>query len=148
MSLDVYLETDEMQDLGGTRIYIRENGQTREISREEWDERFPGREPVIAVESPSRDVFHYNITHNLGRMAAAAGLHDPIWYPEKVNVILAEHLVPYLQAGLGKLLNSPEHFREYNPPNGWGSYEGLITFVKAYLEACQKYPKAKIVVSR
>jgi len=31
----------------GPGIFIREDGGMREISRTEWDEKFPGREPVV-----------------------------------------------------------------------------------------------------
>lgn len=48
MSLDVYLTLrDAPSRKAEDRIYIREDGQTKEISFEEWNKRFPGREPVV-----------------------------------------------------------------------------------------------------
>ena len=43
MSLDVYLTIpQEPETEPALSIYVRENGATRKISREEWDARFPG----------------------------------------------------------------------------------------------------------
>lgn len=47
MGLDVYLTPEGVQNIAGPHILIREDGQTREISRGEWDRRFPGHEPVV-----------------------------------------------------------------------------------------------------
>lgn len=56
MSLDIYLRLPANSETGGDptpeteeRIFIREGGQNKEISREEFYERFPGREPVAFV---------------------------------------------------------------------------------------------------
>lgn len=83
MSLDVYLSVPGAANRReGTGIFIRENGATREITRTEWDERFPGREPVTMADSEeSNEVYSANITHNLGRMAAEAGIYEALWRP-------------------------------------------------------------------
>ena len=47
-----------------------------------------------------------------------------------------------------QLMNEPDEFKKYNPPNGWGSYEGLLKFVRDYRNACEDYPDAEIEVSR
>jgi hypothetical protein len=146
MSLYVHLRDGEPY-LGGSGIFIREDGRTREISREEWDEKFPGCEPVVtAVERD--DIYSANITHNLGKMANAAGLHIPLWRPEKLNITKASELVPLLEKGLETLRADPEAFKEHNPPNGWGNYEGLVRFVSDYLEACKANPNCTVWVSR
>jgi hypothetical protein len=36
----------------------------------------------------------------------------------------------------------------YEHGNGWGDYDGFITFVRDYLEACEQYPDANVRVSR
>lgn len=40
-------DTPDPKESCGSGIFIRENGTNREITREEWDRRNPGREPVI-----------------------------------------------------------------------------------------------------
>jgi hypothetical protein len=41
-----------------------------------------------------------------------------------------------------------EEYKKHTPENGWGSYEGLVTFVEKYLDACYKYPDAKVSACR
>lgn len=148
MSLDVYLIqlSDVLKEMG---IFIRENGQVREVSREEWNTRFPDREPVvIARDYDDHEVFHRNITHNLGQMADAANLYAPCWRPDEIGVTKASQLIEPLKSGLVKLKADPAYFQTFNPSNGWGDYEGLVDFVESYLVACEKYPNADVGVSR
>lgn len=151
MSLDVYLKLKGVQNLGGgrTAIFIREAGTIQEISREEWDRRFPDWEPVEVV-LPDDDewVFNYNITHNLNVMAEAAGIYQHLWRPEELGITKAWQLIQPLREGLALLEAKPGTFKAFNPVNGWGSYEGLVKFVRAYLEACEQWPEAEIGVSR
>ncbi len=146
MSLDVSLYNGESQS-SGSGIFIREDGSTREITRAEWDEKFPNSEPIV-VESESAYVYSANITHNLGRMANAAGIYQALWSPEEIGITTAEQLIQPLTDGLALLKSDPESFRAFNPKNGWGDYEGLIQFVEGYLEACKQYPLTTISASR
>ena len=149
MSLDVYLELSEADVPASTGIFIREDGVTKKISREEWDRRFPDREPVVvAVPLGSDIVFHRNITHNLGLMASHAGLYNFLWHPEDMLIEYARELILPLSVGLEKLTGDPEYYKRFNPSNGWGAYEGLVDFVRDYHDACVEYPDALIVVSR
>lgn len=151
MSLDVYLTTDSppTQRRDGSGIYIRRNGQTVEISRE-WDQHFPGQEPVVLTAEYNVDctVYTANITHNLGKMAAAANIYQAMWRPEEIGATRAKDIAPLLQAGLEKLRSDPDAFRIHNPSNGWGDYDGLVRFTAAYLEACERFPEAAIRISR
>lgn len=131
----------------GSGIFVRENGSTREISRAEWDQKFPGLEPVIAeIDSPY--LYTANITHNVNKMAQAAGIYEHLWRPDEIGVSRAEELIEPLTGGLARLQAEPETFRVHNPPNGWGSYEGLVQFVADYLDACKANPKATVRVWR
>lgn len=149
MSLDVCLKEVEAKILGrGSGIFVREAGQTRELSREEWDRLHPGAEPVVAAKEDSNQVYWANITHNLGAMADLAGLYEALWRPDEIGVRTASHLAPLLREGLKKLKAEPAKFIRMNPANGWGSYAGLVRFVEKYLEACEQYPDAEVTVSR
>ena len=57
-------------------------------------------------------------------------------------------LIMPLIAGLGLLEGAPEHYRQFEPENKWGTYETLVSFVRGYLEACIEYPEAEVSVSR
>ncbi len=148
MSLDVYLTRKGTVNKGGSRIFIREDGSTREISREEWDRRVPDREPATVEQSDSDRVFSANITHNLARMAEAAGIYQACWRPEEIGVAKAGHLILFLRKGLEKLRADPEQYRTFNALNGWGTYDQFVPWVERYLAACETYPDADVSVSR
>lgn len=147
MSLDVYL-TLPGATVSGSGIFVRENGSVREISRAEWDEKFPGREPIIAVLEDDSSVYSANITHNLGKMASEAGLYQALWRPEEIGITRAHQLIEPLRTGWEYLRSNPDHFKQFNPENGWGNYDNLIAFTEQYLEACEQYPTAEVRVSR
>lgn len=151
MSLDVYLHLDELVSAPeGSGIFVRVDGQTREITREEWDAAFPGREPYVVKRNDDYvpPVFQQNITHNLNTMAKEAGIYMHLWRPGEIGITKARQLVNPLRVGLETLRSDPTRFRVHNPENGWGNYEGLVRFVEEYLNACEKYPEARVEVSR
>jgi hypothetical protein len=147
MSLDVYLTLPGARPTGD-RIFIRENGANREISRAEWDARFPDREPVVMTSVDSADVYSANITGNLSKMAAEAGLYQALWEPHLFGIFTAQQLITPLRDGLALLRRDPERFKPFNPENGWGNYEGLVQFIADYLAACEQHPTAKVSVWR
>jgi hypothetical protein len=152
MSLDVYLEADAPPTSlkSGSGIFIRQNGETIEMSREEWDRAFPDQEPVIMTADADANctVYDRNITHNLGKMADAAGVYYACWRPEERGWSKAKDLIEPLEAGLQRLQDDPDAFKVHNPSNGWGDYDGLVRFVAEYLQACREYPDAHVRVSR
>lgn len=98
---------------------------------------------------PHKEVlFFANITHNLNKMAVEAGIYEALWNPDEIRINNAHQLIPLLEHGLMELENDPDRFSTLNPPNGWGSYEGLIKFVKKYLSACRENPDATVRVWR
>jgi len=149
MSLDVYLYLDNKTiDKKHSGIFIREDGQNKEISREEWDKKFPDKEPIVIQAEEDNIVFSANITHNLFEMAGKAKIYKYLWRPAEIGLKKANQLIIPLTQGLTLLKSKPMYFKTFNPPNNWGSYEGLIKFVEEYLEACKKYPEAKVDVWR
>lgn len=150
MSLDVYLNGKPQSKASHGRILIRENGANREISREEWDARFPGQEPAVALsdEEETTEVYWRNITHNLTTMAKAAGIYEPLWSPDEIGITYARDLIEPLAAGYVRLIDRPDEFRKHNPENGWGTYELFVEFVADYLAACIKNPDATVDVWR
>lgn len=154
MSLDVYLIADKPVPKSGPRtgIFIRRDGATVEITREEWDALRPGVVPVVSLAGLDEDttnvVYEANITHNLGAMAREAKLYGVLWRPDENGYERAGDLVEPLERGLATLRAKPARFKKLNPKNGWGDYDGLVAFVDAYLAACKARPDAKVEVSR
>lgn len=68
-----------------------------------------------------------NITHNMNKVA---------------DII---HRLPTL---LEDLINNEVELRQYLPSNGWGTFEGLISFVCDYLKECYKHKEAYIYCCR
>lgn len=55
--------------------------------------------------------------------------------------------VPLLDAGIKAMSSSPDEYREMNPANGWGSYEGALTYLVDLRSYCAEHPKTTIRVS-
>lgn len=148
MSLDVYLDADvpPLAPTGGSGIFIRRNGQTVEMTRDEWGRAFPCQDPVVVTAEcdVNTRVYSANITHNLGKMADAAGIYQHLWRPEELGIKTAAELIEPLQAGLDRLRDDPEAFKKHNAPNGWGLYEHFVPFVEKYLAACREHPNAVV----
>lgn len=94
------------------------------------------------------EVFCANITHNLNKMATAAGIYNCLWRPEEIGIKVAGELIEPLKIGLQKLKDNPEYFKQFNPPNNWGTYDYFVPWVEKYLQACIDNPDAEIRVSR
>lgn len=147
MSLDVYLES-EMPHIERPGIFIRRDGSTVEISRDEWNALYPDREPIETQEHETTILYGANITHNLSRMAQEAGIYQALWRPEEINISKASQLIEPLENGLRLLVSDQSRFEQFNPSNNWGSYTALVSFVAGYLQACKEYPNACVSVSR
>ena len=93
-------------------------------------------------------VYERNITHNLNTMADEAGIYKHLWRPDELGITKASQLIEPLTKGLELLRSDPERFKAFNPPNGWGDYDGLVDFVAEYLKACIDHPDADVGVSR
>ena len=99
-------------------------------------------------------VYSSNITHNLGKMAGEVKLsndltlYDILWRPDEHGLKFAREISELLNEGWNTLLSEPEHFKQWDPENGWGSYEGLVDFVYKYRNACRDNPEAELRVSR
>lgn len=152
MSLDVYLRVPGSQPTLGGRIYVRRDGQTVEVTRDEWNEMYPDREPVVVADDLDDGhcyVYDGNITHNLGRMARECGqLYEALWRPDEQGWTHARDLIEPLRDGLAILQSDYDRLQEFNPANGWGDYDGLLRFTAGYLAACERWPDAEVGVSR
>ena len=93
-------------------------------------------------------VYDGKITHNLGKMADAAGIYKHLWRPDEIGITHAKQLIAPLTEGLQKLIDQRDHFETFNSSNGWGMYEHFVPFVKKYLAACKENPGAEVRVSR
>lgn len=95
-------------------------------------------------------VFEANITHNLGRMARAVSedFYYVLWTPQDLAVDKAVDLLGALNEGILTLVSMPAHFQTFDAENGWGTYENLLRFVRAYRNAIEENPNATVVACR
>ena len=115
----------------------------------------------------NEQLYWANITHNLGKMAEAAGIYEALWRPymlhkdykhfdiydeeyqfEQSVTIYAKDIVDIVENGLQKMKNNPEYYSKFNSPNGWGTYENFVPWVERYLAALKEYPESKVEVDR
>lgn len=157
MSLDLYIISKTPVLHGSTGVYIKENGWLKELeTKEEVLKHFPDTNPddIKEVSYENYEYLHINLTHNLTEMASqcriissfnynpdvesdVVTLYDLLWYP-KDNLNIEVPTLDYFNdvvACYRKLLENPKFFKQYNPANGWGSYEGLVKKTKEYISA-------------
>jgi hypothetical protein len=146
MSLDISLRIDKPILKIGTGVFIRENGQNRELTIAEVKEKFPDTDIEFSITRETEEVFDTNITHNLIPMAKAVDLYYYISSPSGMGIKKAKDLIEPLKVVLDKLRSDPEKYKQYNPSNGWGDYEGFVNFLISYLSACYMYPEAEVEV--
>lgn len=155
MSLDLYIKSNTPVLHRGTGVYIRDNGETKELTtKQEVLTHFPDINPDNIKENTyeSDTYFHLNLTHNLIEMAnkckivsnctpktqdISATLYDFLWHP-KDNLGISIPNMDYLEDVMEcyrKLLERKDFFKQFNPSNGWGTYEQLLRRTKEYINA-------------
>lgn len=84
----------------------------------------------------------FNITYNLSPMISEAlgcGLRD-------LNGKEASEIEALLEKGVLDMRARPNHYAEFNPPNGWGTYDGLLLVFTKLLSLVREHPNAKVAV--
>lgn len=134
MSLTVYL-TPDSNGLEVAMDFLRQHGQEHLAD---------------VVGSSYGENYSANITHNLAKMAGEVGLYAALWRPEELfKEPRARDLIPLLEKGLDKLTHlDQDRIKELSPPNGWGTYAGLVAFTNNYLDACKRMPGHLVEASR
>lgn len=103
---------------------------------------------VYLIDAEGEELFSANITHNLGKMASAAGIYECLWRPDEHGMTHAKQIIAPLTQGLTKLVTEGEKYESLDSPNGWGVWEDFVPWCATYLKACRKYPDAEVSVSR
>lgn len=103
---------------------------------------------VTLYDENGDEVYMNNITHNLSRMARAAGVYEVLWRPDENGITYARQIVPVLTIGVRELATQKAKFAAYDSPNGWGTFTHFLHFCVDYLQACRDYPDATVRVSR
>lgn len=138
MSLDLYIKSKTPVQHRSTGVYVRENGITKETSLKEAKEKFPWED--IEEQVYEDNIFwHGNITHNLTEMADHVDLgkytlYNVLWHPEDVlKDLTLEQYIHLVLLGYVYLSWNIPNYEQYDPKNGWGSKELLVSFTKDFL---------------
>ena len=92
-----------------------------------------------------QDQFYWrNITHNLGKMFDEAGVYDILW---RGGGKRAGDVLPAMQAALEDMRARPEHYKQFDAPNGWGTYPDAVLFLEDVARACGDNPDAVVQCS-
>lgn len=103
---------------------------------------------VYLEDAEGAELYSRNITHNLAKMAIAAGIYECLWRPDEHGITHARQIIDPLTAGVAKLATEKSTFEAHNAPNGWGKWEHFVAFCMDYLQACKDHPDALVDVSR
>ncbi len=86
-----------------------------------------------------------NITHNLIGLWKNLGIYEALYLSEGKK---AKEVLPILEQGLGKLLREPERYKQFDSPNGWGTYVQALPWLAELVEEFKKYPDGVIWISK
>lgn len=97
-----------------------------------------------------------NITHNMNIMAEhiplsnGSTLYQLLWRGEEMDppIETADQMKDLLCEGLKYLAHHKEDLLQYNPSNGWGNFDSLLTFTSECLLAAIKFPNDRVYFSR
>lgn len=140
MSLDLFINLDKPVKHHGTGVFIREGGKNIELETiEEVKAHFPDIDlsNIKEVEYESDIVWHENITHNLGNMASHVPVYNStlyyyLWHPSDIGIkYVNQYYKNAIKTGYEYIKDNREYLEKFNPPNGWGTYENLLRFVKS-----------------
>ena len=98
--------------------------------------------------SDGEELWSANITHNLGRMARESGFYQELWRQEEIPIIKASQLIEPLRAGIARLKERPKYYKQFDAPNGWGTYEQFLPWLDELLSACATWPHADVHTCR
>lgn len=105
--------------------------------------------------------WHANITHNMGEMASHVPTHYTIdgevynsdlymilWRPEEIgtgNICNNTDVVAQgILHGMAYMMEHRNELLQYNPDNGWGSYDAFLPWLMDYWKACVENPGCEI----
>lgn len=88
---------------------------------------------------------NHNYTHNVREMWIKAGCYDALYSSDGKK---ASETLPILNQAILHMSANADEYRKLNPANGWGSYEGALTFLKEWRDFCEQHLDLLIVVSK
>ena len=161
MSLDIYAtiphkKIREYNAIDSCNMHIKEKEGNLGFKKQCWQE--------VA------DVFHWQITHNLCKMAEEVpllslglnsmpkdmcNLYYLLWCPDELwtkemrfdGSITLQMIEPHLDCAIDYLLNHEKELLQYEAEE-YGSFDSLLKCVMYYKLACKRWPKAILTIDK
>jgi hypothetical protein len=71
-----------------------------------------------------------------------------LWRPDEHGLETTDSIVGYITVGVRYMEEHAADLEQYNPSNGWGSYDWLLNFARCVGSACLFNPGCKIEANR
>lgn len=101
-----------------------------------WDVKLKAKREII--------LFETNITYNLSDMYYKCV--DKELGLRKLNGLSSKKALPIIKRAIEDMIKNKEEYEKLNPPNGWGSYDGLLRDLRNLKESCEQIPDGVIEV--
>lgn len=104
-----------------------------------------------------------NMTRNVGAMYRAVlpgpypggGLYDgtleidrpPTGGITALSGLPASEVAEHLEGAVARFVEQEEELRKLEPSNGWGTYEGALSYLRDCLEACRRHPLGTFAIN-
>lgn len=86
------------------------------------------------------NVGDWNFTWNLGPMLRTAGVGFS--RDDNLHGRTGAECAALLGTAIRAMEADPVRFRAMDPPNKWGSYDGILLVLREIRDACERYPTA------
>ena len=154
MSLDLFIKSKTPIKKTGTGVYIRENGRTRELKTKEEVLCYFGNSDGVDVNVYETDeIWHENMTHNLGNIASKIkgkerNLYTLLWRPTE-NKVTKDWVTEILRCYTYMMehedeLRPLEEENRIHESNGnsyiWGTYNLLKEFMESLVRCLLDLP--------
>jgi hypothetical protein len=87
-----------------------------------------------------------NYTSNIRDMLNVA--FDGDYWVDFVYEKVAKDALPAIEHAIFRMEETPSRFEGMNPQNGWGSYKGVLMFMKQFRQCCIENPDLIIEVDK
>jgi hypothetical protein len=90
-----------------------------------------------------------NYTSNVWRMwdEALGTANDSMSALYHLSGEVCGDIVEQLERAVDDMIARPDFYRQWNPANGWGDYEGALRYLAGIEAYCRAYPKARLRIS-
>lgn len=151
-SLHLKISHEQSYSTEYDNLVVTDKRTGKSYSIDEWNKAFPSS-TLLIYDSESEDdildairdkvVFAHQIPPDFAEVARLTNLYQVIWEPNSIATT-AGGLIPTLYIAINDMSLDSIKYKIHELDNGLEAYERLAVFAQKYLDACIKYPDAKV----